>query len=254
MKRRNLLFLLPNLFTVSSIFCGVYAVVLATDGSIPDRFLRAGVAILFGVLFDTMDGRVARMTKTESDFGIQLDSLADVITFGVAPAILVYKWALVPLGIVGVMVAFVFATCGALRLARFNVMATKNVKSSPHFVGLPIPLGAAGIVALVLLHHHLGGGPVGMTPAVVLTVLIISALMVSRIRYRTFKKVKASGRALPLLIGLVAGVAVASYFTGFGLIFALLWGGWVAFGMAEEVWRLFRRALHARASGGEDEK
>src|SRR5713226_1505849 len=108
---RKLMFVLPNLFTVSSIFCGVYSIMLSAGEATADNFFHA------------FDGRVARMTKTQSEFGVELDSLADVITFGVAPAILVYKWALYELGFLGIAIAGIYAACGAIRLARFNVTA-----------------------------------------------------------------------------------------------------------------------------------
>src|SRR3954467_9177794 len=120
---RKLMFVLPNLFTVSSIFCGVYSITLSAGEPTGDNFYRAAVAIFFGSFFDAFDGRVARMTKTQSDFGVELDSLADVITFGVGPAIPVYKWALYGLGFAGIVIAGVYAACGAIRLARFNVLA-----------------------------------------------------------------------------------------------------------------------------------
>src|SRR5213076_2631732 len=97
MKLRKLLFVLPNLFTVSSIFCGFYAITLCTDDATPDKLYQAALAIFFGIFFDGLDGRVARLTKTQSQFGVELDSLADVISFGVAPGMLVFKWALAPL-------------------------------------------------------------------------------------------------------------------------------------------------------------
>src|SRR5258708_25141661 len=121
MKLRKLMFVLPNLFTLSSIFCGFYAITLCAGEASPSQLYQAALAIFFAMFFDGFDGRVARLTKTQSDFGIELDSLADVISFGAAPALLVYKWALLPLGFVGVFLAFVFVACGALRLARFNL-------------------------------------------------------------------------------------------------------------------------------------
>src|SRR5207248_5130694 len=120
---RKLMFDLPNQFTVSSIVCGVYSITLSAGESTGDNFYRAAVAIFFGSFFDAFDGRVARLTRTQSDFGVELDSLADVISFGVAPAILVYKWALSGLGIGGIAISSIYAACGALRLARFNVLA-----------------------------------------------------------------------------------------------------------------------------------
>src|SRR6478609_4018569 len=150
-KRRRLelgktLFLLPNLITLSSIFCGFDAIRLAARGG-EDDIYRAAVLLIFAMIFDMLDGRVARMTKTQSAFGVQIDSLADVVSFGVAPAILTYRWALSDLGTLGLMVSFVFLACGAIRLARFNVLAMGNekkpAKPGKYIVGLPIP-GAAG--------------------------------------------------------------------------------------------------------------
>ena len=187
-KPPALLFVLPNLFTVSSIFCGFYAIVTSMDGSGPDRFYRAAVAILFAVVFDCADGRVARMTKTQSDFGVQLDSLADVISFGLAPALLVYEWALRSLGPAGIAICFIYAACGALRLARFNVMTQDQSESPTYFTGLPIPVAAASIVSLVLAHYRIGGGNLGNQPVMAVVMLLLSLLMVSSIHYRTFKK------------------------------------------------------------------
>src|SRR5258706_13614567 len=131
MKLRQLLFVLPNLFTVSSIFCGFYALTLCCGDASPAALYQAALAIFFGIFFDGFDGRVARLTKTQSMFGQELDSLADVITFGAAPALLVYRWALSDLGIGGIFIGFLFAACGALRLARFNVLAIQDEASRP---------------------------------------------------------------------------------------------------------------------------
>src|SRR5271154_2210062 len=125
MRLRKALFVLPNLFTVSSIFCGFYALALCA-GDPPGRYYQAGLAILFAIFFDAFDGRVARLTKTQSEFGMQLDSLADVVSFGAAPALLLYKWTLQPLGFWGLFLAFLFTACGALRLARFNLLANRH--------------------------------------------------------------------------------------------------------------------------------
>jgi len=140
------MFVLPNLFTVSTIFCGVYSIMLSAGESTGDNFFRAAVAVFFGNFFDAFDGRVARLTKTQSDFGVELDSLADVITFGVAPAILVYKWALYGLGTAGIIISGIYASCGAIRLARFNVLAHTEAGVQRFFVGLPIPLAAGTLV------------------------------------------------------------------------------------------------------------
>src|SRR3979490_3167051 len=130
---RKLMFVLPNLFTVSSIFCGVYSIMLSAGEATGDNFYRAAVAIFFGNFFDAFDGRVARMTRTQSEFGVELDSLADVITFGVAPAILVYKWALAGIGTPGLAICSLYAACGAIRLARFHWPAHPAAAPQRHF-------------------------------------------------------------------------------------------------------------------------
>src|SRR3954468_19324888 len=159
MKLRKLLFVLPNLFTVSSIFCGFYALTLCTGEATPAHLYQAALAIFFGIFFDGFDGRVARLTKTQSAFGVEMDSLADVISFGVAPGMLVYKWALAPLGFAGIFISFAFAACGAMRLARFNVRARRSGHggASRFFVGLPIPLAAGMIVSMVIAHYGTRG-------------------------------------------------------------------------------------------------
>jgi len=183
------MFVLPNLFTVSSIFCGVYSITLSAGEPTGDNFYRAAVAIFFGNFFDAFDGRVARLTRTQSDFGVELDSLADVITFGVAPAILVYKWALGGMGLGGIVICAIFAACGAIRLARFNVIAHAESGAQRYFVGLPIPLAAGMLVSLVIALNNVEAPiseAVGLWPIATL-VLVLAFLMVSTIRYRTFK-------------------------------------------------------------------
>src|SRR5512141_844778 len=187
---RKAMFVLPNLFTVSSIFLGFYALVLCAGDATPEQLYQAALAIFFAIFFDGFDGRVARMTKTQSDFGVELDSLADVISFGAAPALLVYKWALAPLGFIGFFLSFAFAACGALRLARFNVLAHRGDKgSSRFFVGLPIPLAAGALSALIIAHYRITGSLAeGSTrTGMAVIVALLSFLMVSTVRYRTFK-------------------------------------------------------------------
>src|SRR3982751_4606403 len=116
---KKTLFLLPNLITLSSIFCGFDSIPLSARAQNADDFYRASILLVFALLFDMLDGRVARLTKTQSSFGLQIDSLADLVSFGVAPALLVYKWSLVQLGTAGIVIAFAFTGAGAVRLARF---------------------------------------------------------------------------------------------------------------------------------------
>jgi len=235
---RKAMFVLPNLFTVSSIFLGFYALVLCAGDATPQQLYQAALAIFFAMFFDGFDGRVARMTKTQSEFGVQLDSLADVISFGAAPALLVYKWALAPLGFLGLFVAFSFAACGALRLARFNVLATRGDKgSSRFFVGLPIPLAAGAIVALVIAHYRqFGSTPDPATHAPVAVVVVLLAfLMVSTVRYRTFKDLHLSPKSLTLFLFLsVAGVAVGIA-TRASFVLVVYMAAYVAMGIAESV-------------------
>lgn len=237
MKLRKLMFVLPNLFTVSSIFCGFYALTLCAGEAGPLQLYQAALAIFFGIFFDGFDGRVARLTKTQSAFGVELDSLADVITFGVAPGMLVYKWALHEYGFVGIFVSFAFAACGALRLARFNVIAQRSPDGGGgrFFVGLPIPIAAAMIVSLVITHYATRGGPVAdwaVFPVAVITV-VLSLLMVSTIRYRTFKELRLNKKSASVFAAvIVAGVLVATRLHP-AYVLLVYFGLYLAFGLIE---------------------
>lgn len=236
------LFILPNLFTASSIFCGLYAIFQAI-GIADDRFYRASIAILFAVVFDSLDGRVARLTKTQTAFGIQFDSLADLVSFGVAPAVLVYRWSLAGSGWLGLAVAFAYVTCGALRLARFNLLAASPNRSGQHFVGLPIPLAAAWLASLVLLHFRTGGLELASQyqPLALGALAGLAGLMVSSVPYRSFKKLGADRRTLPLLLMLLGGLLFAAWLTSFALMFVLVTTGLVAAGLAQGLVGLARR-------------
>jgi CDP-diacylglycerol--serine O-phosphatidyltransferase len=233
---RKAMFVLPNLFTVSSIFLGFYALVLCAGDATPQQLYQAALAIFFAQFFDAFDGRVARMTKTQSDFGVQLDSLADVISFGAAPALLVYKWALAPLGFFGLFVSFSFAACGALRLARFNVLAQRGDKgSSRFFVGLPIPLAAGTIVALVIAHYRQFGSTTENATQIpiAIVVLLLSFLMVSTVRYRTFKDLHLSRKSLAAFLFIsVTGVAVGIA-TRASFVLVVYMAAYIAMGLAE---------------------
>ncbi len=244
---RKAMFVLPNLFTVSSILLGFYAMTLCAGDPSPEQLNRAALAIFFAIFFDAFDGRVARMTRTQSEFGVELDSLADVISFGAAPALLVFKWALAPLGFAGFFVAFAFAACGALRLARFNVLAHRGDKASHRFfVGLPIPLAAGCIVSLVIAHYRAFGSttdPATRAP-IAIVVALLAFLMVSTVRYRTFKDVHLSAKSLAIFAFLcVAGLAVGIA-TRASFVLVVYMGAYIAMGLAEAVF-LRRRALEA---------
>ncbi len=181
-RSRRGIYILPNIITSLNLFCGFYAVIASIDG----KFIAASIAIIIGVLFDIMDGKIARATNTTSKFGIEYDSLADLISFGIAPGLMIYLWALRPLGRIGWLAAFLFMACGALRLARFN--SRIGIISSDHFVGLPIP-AAAGMSATTVLFCQKFSLMGKMNPIFILVLLyILSFLMVSTIKYNSFKK------------------------------------------------------------------
>jgi len=178
-------YLLPSLLTSGSLFCGFYAIIAAFKG----EYLYATVAIAIAFVFDGVDGKVARLTKTTSRFGVEYDSLSDLVAFGVAPAILVFSWALRPYGRWGWLAAFLYVACGALRLARFNVQV--DTMEPRHFRGLPIP-GAAGLIAATFLFfRRLGiaeGEPHNLF--ILLLIFLLTFLMVSNIKYPSLKNLE----------------------------------------------------------------
>ncbi|WP_257313299.1 CDP-diacylglycerol--serine O-phosphatidyltransferase [Geothrix fuzhouensis] len=199
---RRSMFVLPSSITMASIFCGFSSVVMSINaaGATPERFFlwAAGLLVLAGV-FDGLDGRVARATNTATEFGVQLDSLADVISFGMAPAILAYRYGFFQLGIhdpnlraVGWAACFVFTACGALRLARFNVQVGST--DPRYFMGLPIPAGAACVASVIIWHPT---PPATATQAYAFAgeLFLVGLLMVSALRFPSFKKRAGSPRA-----------------------------------------------------------
>lgn len=241
---RKTLFLLPNLITLSSIFCGFDSIRRSATAQTEDDFYRAALLIIFAMFFDTLDGRVARMTKTQSAFGLQIDSLADIVSFGVAPSMLVYQWTLHRFDLVGLLVSFVFTACGAIRLARFNVLsmgeAGKPTKPSKYIVGLPIP-GAAGILVSIVVANHAAAGEIGgaqYASAILATTLILSLLMVSTIRFRSFKDLRLNVRTVLLVAFAIGSSAVIS--TQMQPAFVLVWllGFYVMLGIFESLWHL----------------
>ncbi|HEY8514272.1 MAG TPA: CDP-diacylglycerol--serine O-phosphatidyltransferase [Candidatus Binatia bacterium] len=183
-------YILPNLFTTGGLLLGVYAIIAASRGD----FLTAAVTICVAHLCDGLDGRIARLTNTTSQFGVEYDSLADLVAFGVAPGILAYHWALEPWGAWGWLAVGLFIACGALRLARFNVQSTYAEKKS--FVGLPIPAAADMIAATVLLYYFFGGeGAANKHLVLLLMIYALAFLMVSNLRYNSFKDLDLRARA-----------------------------------------------------------
>ncbi len=226
-RARRSVYILPNLFTMASLFAGFLGILWAIEG----QFDMTALAILFSCLFDGLDGKVARLTGTSSDFGVQFDSLADLVAFGVAPAIMVYQWQLARFGRLGILAAFMLIACGALRLARFNVMTGKTTTSKKFFVGLPIPAAGCMIALFFMFERYL---PDDIAAAVIpkaclVLVYALSFLMVSRVRYASFKElglVKAhpfSAMVTALLLFVV--VASEPWLMGFLLFSAYLISG-----------------------------
>lgn len=199
---RKGIYVLPNLITTAGLFAGIYSIIASFQGD----YFKAAVAIIAANVFDALDGRVARVTKTTSDFGIQYDSLADLVAFGVAPAILMYCWALAPWRTWGWLAASLYVACGALRLARFNVQF--NSAQKRHFIGLPIPAAAEVIASTILLYLFWTDdtSPVsGRSVSVLLLMYCLSGLMVSTVRYFSFKEIHIH-RTQPL--GVFLGVLI----------------------------------------------
>jgi CDP-diacylglycerol--serine O-phosphatidyltransferase len=226
------IYVLPNLVTTGNLFFGYFAIVQAIEG----EYLHAAYAIVFAAVFDQLDGRVARMTRSVSQFGAEYDSLCDLVSFGVAPGILLFLWALQPFGRLGWLASFLFAACGALRLARFNVQA--HVYEKNYFQGLPIPMAAGIVASSVLFFTHLNLEAshsfllLGMT-------LLLALVMVSNFRYRSFKDVDLR-RRLPfsyLVLGLALLVVVA---TNFEIMLFVLFMGYAILGAVFGILRLGR--------------
>jgi CDP-diacylglycerol---serine O-phosphatidyltransferase len=251
MNLRKSLFILPNLFTLSSVFCGLFAVTVVCDNRSIDGLYQAAIAICFALIFDLTDGRVARLTKTQSSLGLQLDSLADVISFGLAPALLVYRWGLSRFGRGGLFIAFLFCGAAALRLARFNVLAMRAAEEKPgkFILGLPVPVAASVLVSLVILNHQLAGSFVDVGQAsLALLVIVLSYLMVSRIRFRSFKDMKLISRrtfaGVLALCGFTVAALAAKMQSAF--LFVALLAAYLALGLGEEVIFYRRRRAEER--------
>ncbi|CAK8715731.1 CDP-diacylglycerol--serine O-phosphatidyltransferase [Candidatus Electrothrix aarhusensis] len=188
-SRSNRFYALPSMLTCTSLFSGFYSIVASINGD----FFPAAVAILVAGIFDGLDGRVARLTDSTSRFGMQLDSLCDLVSFGVAPALLAYLWALIPYGRYGWLAAFLYVATTALRLARFNSMAEEpeDENNENHdFVGLPCPAAAGAIATMVMFFRYLGTTDPVKHFSILLLVYLLSYLMISTHRYLSFKKVR----------------------------------------------------------------
>jgi CDP-diacylglycerol--serine O-phosphatidyltransferase len=231
---KNGRYLLPNLFTTGNLLCGFASVVSSING----QYAQAATAILIAVLLDGLDGKVARLTNSSSAFGVEYDSLADVLSFGMAPCLLLYASTLHFMGSVGWVAAGMFVICGALRLARFNVQAMAS--PHPHFTGLPIP-GAAGVVAsAVLLSQQLYGALESVEPgwqlSIVVTVMCLALLMVSNVRYESLKGLQMRrAHIIPILAGLFVTILISAFMPALALF--LIFFGYAISGPIEALLR-----------------
>ncbi|GKS57383.1 CDP-diacylglycerol--serine O-phosphatidyltransferase [Nitrospira sp.] len=205
-ERRKAVYLIPNTLTTGNLFCGLYAVLSVYESN----HLHAAYAVLVALIFDMLDGKSARWVKGTSQFGLEYDSLADVVSFGVAPGFLIYAWALQGQGMLGAAVMFAFVACGALRLARFNVISTAS--ESRYFMGLPIPAAASVVATMVVFDAHIANLGQEMKPVVILIMtLVLAFLMVSTLKYRSFKDLKFKGwRGFNYLVWIVLALMLVA--------------------------------------------
>lgn len=242
---RRGIYLLPSAFTISNILFGFYALVCGLRGD----FQKAALLVFLAGILDMLDGRIARLTGTDSEFGKQFDSLADVLTFGITPALLTYLWGLDQLGRIGWLVPLFYLVCGATRLARFNVQ-TRTVDSR-WFVGLPVPAAAGGICSLLFFAPNREWKS-WSTGVLVVALLIVGSLMVSTFRYWSFKRIDLKRRwsyriALPLAAGIFT---IAIHPPAFFLILAVLY---TASGPVAWLWGRLRVVRRSRPEADEQE-
>lgn len=202
--RRKGIYILPNLFTTAALFSGFYAIVMAMQG----RFEQAAMAIFIAMVLDGLDGRVARLTRTQSAFGAEYDSLSDMVSFGAAPALVMYEWALKDLGRLGWIAAFIYCAGAALRLARFNT--TLEVMDKRYFQGLPSPAAAALVAGFIWVMIDGGYAGTDFPLLAAATTIFAGVTMVTNVRYYSFKDINLR-KSVPFMV--VAGIA---------LVFALM--------------------------------
>lgn len=233
-KLRRGIFVLPSFITTLSFFSGFYALI----ASFNEQYRYAAYAIILAGVFDFLDGKVARLTNTTSHFGMEYDSLSDLMSFGIAPGFLVYSWALQPFGRIGWMAAFLYVICGALRLARFNTLAQSG-KAMDRFVGLPIPAAAAVIASTVIFTKDLLLLESINPFLLVGTVYVLAFLMVSNVRYVSFKQFDLKRRkAFGFLVFMVLAIYILAVIPE--LVVVILALGYALSGPAEWAWNLAR--------------
>ena len=237
-KRRKGIYILPNLFTLAALFGGFYAVVMAMNG----RFDLAAFGIFCAMLMDTLDGRVARMTNTQSAFGEQMDSLSDMVSFGAAPALVAYEWSLKGLGRWGWIAAFVYCACAALRLARFNV--NTGVVDKRYFQGLPSPAGAALVAGFIYVMNDLGVKPYDVSWVMFAFALFAGLTMVTNVPFYSFKDVQMK-KSVPFVVIVLIALGIAAINIHPPIV---LFGLFVVYGLSGYAVYGWRRAKGLRTS------
>jgi len=230
----QLAYLLPNFFTAASIFAGIYSMISAVEG----KFVMAAWMVLLSLIFDGLDGRVARLTNTCSRFGVEFDSLADIVAFGATPAMLLYLYAGHDFGRFGIMASALFVIFGGIRLARFNVMSGQSEPSV--FIGVPIPTAAVFISVLVLLYQKYSI-LAEYKLFILISALVVAVLMVSNIRYPSFKKVDMDKKHIRRVFVAIVVVAMLIFLyptEGFALFFTL----YILYGPVMSIVHLYKRS------------
>lgn len=242
-KRRRGIYLLPNLFTTGCLFCGFYAVTAAMNG----QFDKAAVSIFAAMIMDGLDGRVARLTHTQTAFGAEYDSLSDMVSFGLAPALVMYLWSLSFLAKLGWLASFVYAAATALRLARFNTQL--GVEDKRYFQGLPSPSAAAIVAGMVWLGEAYGLEGDAMRYVAVVTTMLAALLMVSNFRYYSFKSIDIRGR-VPFVVIIAVVLALAVILTDPQSMLLLIFTGYAASGPLLTLLLRRQRKARRRKSNG----
>jgi CDP-diacylglycerol--serine O-phosphatidyltransferase len=237
---RKGIYLLPNTITLCSMFFGFYAILLAFKG----QYAHGAWAILVAMLFDGLDGWVARMTQTTTKFGIELDSLSDLIAFGVAPAVLIYSWSLQFFGRLGWGAAFLYVICGALRLARYNVQMGST--ESKAFTGLPIPGAASIVAALVLFYTEIWGELTGKNYILLFLTFFLAILMVSTLRYHGIKEL-SSRKRMPFWLLVVVVVTIVLIFMYPEVMVFIFSFGYMIWGLVESA-IIFKKKRRSRSA------
>ncbi len=223
---RKGIYILPNSLTLCGMFCGFFAILSSFKGN----YIHGAWAILIANIFDGLDGWVARLTNSTTKFGVELDSLSDLVAFGVAPAVLIYSWGLQPFGRFGIGAAFLYVICGALRLARYNVqMGTAESKA---FTGLPIPGAGTVLASLVLFHHEVWGNTIDKNYIVIFLPFLLAVLMVTTLKFHALKEVDFRKRK-PFSILVAVGTAIVLILMYPEIVIFLLAISYVCWGIIE---------------------